>query len=409
MIWFYWISGLLLAAIWLVPVVQLALHFSEVADLTSADWEPPKDAALPSLTIVVPARNEEAEIEPALRSLLQLDYPNYEVVAVNDRSTDRTGEIMDRLATELSARGRLRVVHVKELPSGWLGKLHAMWLGAQTNVAQRNAAQGNATRQGSAAQQGSSDWLLFTDADCVFRPDSLRRAIHYATQTGVDHLVLFPTAHMKSLGERMMIAFPQVMSIFAMRPWKVRDPNARDHMGVGAFNLIRRPAYNAIGTYEKLRFEVVDDIKLGEAVKKSGLHQDVVFGPELVTLRWAVGAAGVVSNLEKNLFAFLQFSVPLVLVVCAITFFLCVGPFLGLLLAPGWARAVFAFAIVMIAMAYVFTGRYMASSPLLFLTCPVSAVVFNVAVLRSAYRTLRDGAVTWRGTRYSLEELRKKR
>src|SRR6478736_2558746 len=286
MIWFYWISGLLLAAIWLVPVVQLALHFSEVADLTSADWEPPKDAALPSLAIVVPARNEEAEIGPALRSLLQLDYPNYEVVAVNDRSTDQTGQIMERLAAEPTAQGRLRVVHVKELPSGWLGKLHAMWLGAK----------GNAARQGSAAQQGTSDWLLFTDADCVFRPDSLRRAIYYATKTGVDHLVLFPTAHMKSLGERMMIAFPQVMSIFAMRPWKVRDPNAHDHMGVGAFNLIRRPAYNAIGTYEKLRFEIVDDIKLGEAVKKSGLRQDVVFGPELVTLRWAVGAAGVVSN-----------------------------------------------------------------------------------------------------------------
>jgi GT2 family glycosyltransferase len=402
MIWlswvsFCWIAGLLLAVIWLVPVVQLALHFSEVADLTSPDWEPPKDAALPSLTIVVPARNEEAEIEPALRSLLQLDYPNYGVVAVNDRSTDRTGEIMERLATEPSAQGRLRVVHVKELPSGWLGKLHAMWLGGKENAA-----------QGSVTQQGSSEWLLFTDADCVFRPDSLRRAIHYATKNSVDHLVLFPTAHMKSLGERMMIAFPQVMSIFAMRPWKVRDPDARDHMGVGAFNLIRRSAYEAIGTYEKLRFEVVDDIKLGATVKKSGLRQDVVFGPDLVSLRWAVGAAGVVNNLEKNLFAFLKFSVPLVLAVCAVTFFLCVCPFLGLLFASGWPRATFAFAIAMIALAYMFTGRYMESSPLLFLTSPVSALIFDAAVLRSAYRTLRDGAVTWRGTKYSLEELKKK-
>src|SRR5258708_33119056 len=128
MIWFYWISGLLLALIWLVPTLQLALHFSEVADLTRPEWEPSKDANLPSLTIVVPARNEEAEIEPALRSLLQLDYPNYEVVAVNDRSTDQTSQIMDRLAPEPTAQGRLLVVHVKELPSGWLRKLHAMWL-----------------------------------------------------------------------------------------------------------------------------------------------------------------------------------------------------------------------------------------------------------------------------------------
>jgi cellulose synthase/poly-beta-1,6-N-acetylglucosamine synthase-like glycosyltransferase len=388
MIWFYWASGLLLAFLWFFPVVQLALHFSEIADLTRPEWEPPEDAILPSLTVVVPARNEEDEIEPALRSLLQLNYPQLTVVAVDDRSSDQTGPIMDQLADEPSALAMLRVMHVNALPPGWLGKVHAMWTGAQ---------------------HARSDWLLFTDADCVFRPDALRRAIQYATTTSTDHLVLFPTAHMKNLGERMMISFPQVMSNFAIRPWKVRDPDARDHIGVGAFNLIRRSAYDAIGTYEKLRLEVVDDIKMGEAIKKSGLRQDLVFGPGLVTLRWAVGAAGVVSNLEKNLFAFLRFHLGLVLAVCIAVFFLCVWPFLGLILAPGWARAGFAVAVAGIAVAYAITGRYMSSSPLLFLTCPVSALIFDVAVLRSAYRTLRDGAVTWRGTKYPLAELKKKR
>ncbi|MCU1220909.1 MAG: hypothetical protein JWN42_2106 [Candidatus Angelobacter sp.] len=385
----FWISGLLLALIWLVPTLQLVLHASEVADLTQPEWNPPQDAALPSLAIVVPARNEEVEIEAALRSLLQLNYPQYQIVAVNDRSTDQTGAIMERLAAEPASAGKLRVLHVRDLPSGWLGKLHAMWLGAQQN---RN------------------DWLLFTDADCVFHPDSLRRAIHYATAntTAVDHLVLFPTAHMKTLGERMMIAFPQVMSSFAMRPWKVRDPQARDHVGVGAFNLIRRSAYEAIGTYEKLRLEVVDDLKLGETIKKAGLRQDVVFGPELVSLRWAVGATGVVANLEKNLFAFLQFRISLVLAVCAVTFFLCVCPFVGLFLATSWARLGFGTAVALIALAYTFTGRYMASSPLLFLTCPIAAIVFAFATLQSAFLALRDGAITWRGTKYPLSELKKK-
>jgi len=402
-IWFYWITGLLLALIWLVPTVQLALHSSEVADLNQPRWNPPPDAALPSLTIVVPARNEEAEIEPALRSVLELNYPRFEIVAVNDRSTDQTGAIMDRIAAEPAAQGRLRVIHVRNLPAGWLGKVHAMWLGSQGNASQKNAA------QGTAAQQITSDWLLFTDADCVFRPDCLRRAIHYATKTATDHLVLFPTAHMKTLGERMMIGFPQVMASFVMRAWKVRDPNARDHIGVGAFNLVRRSAYEAIGTYEALRLEVVDDIKLGEAIKKAGLRQDVVFGHEFVSLRWAVGAAGVVANLEKNLFAFLRFRVSLALVVCALTLFLCVCPFLGLLLAPGWARAPFAVAIAMIALVYTLTGRYMASSPWMFLTCPIAALIFAFATLQSAFIAVRDGAITWRGTRYPLEELRKKR
>lgn len=402
MTWLFWITGLLLALIWLVPTVQLALHSSEVADLNQPRWNPPPDAALPSLTIVVPARNEEAEIGPALRSLLQLNYPRFEVVAVNDRSTDQTGAIMDRIAAEPAAQGRLRVIHVRDLPAGWLGKVHAMWLGSHRNAAQGNAAQGSGTRQ------SPSDWLLFTDADCVFQADCLRRAIHYANTTATDHLVLFPTAYMKTLGERMMIGFPQVMASFAMRAWKVRDPNARDHIGVGAFNLVRRSAYEAIGTYEALRLEVVDDIKLGEAIKKAGLRQDVVFGHELVSLRWAVGAAGVVANLEKNLFAFLRFRVSLALVVCAVTFFLCVCPFLGLLLAPGWARAPFAVAIAMIALAYTLTGRYMASSPWMFLTCPIAALVFSFATLQSAFIAMRDGGITWRGTKYSLEELRKK-
>jgi cellulose synthase/poly-beta-1,6-N-acetylglucosamine synthase-like glycosyltransferase len=179
MILFWWITGFLLAAIWLVPVVQLVLHFSEVADLTQPEWEPPKDVELTSLTIVVPARNEEAEIEEALRSLLQLNYPQYEIVAVNDRSTDLTGDIMERLAAEPTSQGRLRVIHVKDLSAGWLGKVHAMWTGAQQAGLQSRP-------------QFMSDWILFTDADCVFAADSVRRAVHYALKTGTDHLVLFP-------------------------------------------------------------------------------------------------------------------------------------------------------------------------------------------------------------------------
>src|SRR4051812_34356914 len=105
MIWFFWVTGLLLAAIWSVSMLQFAFHFSEVSDLTGHEWAAAQDASLPSLAIVVPARNEEAEIEPALRSLLQLDYPDYRVIAVNDRSTDQTGQIMDRVAAEAAAQG----------------------------------------------------------------------------------------------------------------------------------------------------------------------------------------------------------------------------------------------------------------------------------------------------------------
>src|SRR5262249_42701958 len=152
--------------------------------------------------------------------------------------------------------------------------------------------------------------------------------------------------------------------------------------GVGAFNLIRRSAYEAIGTYEKLRLEVVDDIKLGESIKRAGLRQDIVCGPGLVSLRWGAGAAGIIGNLEKNLFAFLRFRISLVFACCAVTIFLCVLPFAGLVFAPGLARVSFAVAVAMIAMAYSLTARYAAGSGWLFLTCPFSAILFVVAVLR---------------------------
>src|SRR3954462_5486076 len=137
----YWISGLLLALIWLVPTLQLALHFSEVADLTQPEWNSPQESPFPSLTIVVPARNEEAEIEAALRSLLRLDYPQYQIVAVNDRSTDQTGTIMERLASEPPSAGKLHVLHVRELPSGWLGKVHAMGVGCDKKATKKKGGQ----------------------------------------------------------------------------------------------------------------------------------------------------------------------------------------------------------------------------------------------------------------------------
>jgi glycosyltransferase involved in cell wall biosynthesis len=385
MVWFYWISGLALGVVWSVAVLQAVLNFSRIADVTATEWAPADDASLPSLTIVVPARNEEAALEPALRSLLGLNYPEYQVIAVNDRSSDATGEIMDRLARE--AGGRLRVVHVKDLPAGWLGKTHAMWLGAQ---------------------QGSGEWILFTDADCIFHPEALRRALFYAVTKQVDHLVMLPTLIMQSFGEKMMLSFFPTVALLALRLWKVSDPKARDHAGAGAFNLVRRAAYEQAGTFKKLRLEIVEDLKLGEAIKLAGLRSDVVLGPDMVRLRWAVGAMGFVGNLEKNLFAFLQFRLSLAVAACFGLAFLGIWPFAGLVLAPGWAKLGFAIAVAMCAAVYWRMAPYSGVPFLYFLTYPISAGLTVFATLQSAFSAVRSGGVTWRGTWYALSELRKK-
>jgi hypothetical protein len=294
---------------------------------------------------------------------------------------------MNRLAAGPASAGRLRVRHLTELPPRWLGKTHAMWMGAQ---------------------QTSSEWILFTDADCVFRPDALRRAVYYAVSKSLDHLALMPTFHMQTWGERMIISFPQVAGGFVFRPWKVSDPEAHDSIGIGAFNLVRRQAYLTMGTFEALRLEVVDDLKFGEAVKKARLRQDVVFGRGLVTLRWIEGAWGVVRILEKNLFAFLKFRLSLALTACLLLVFLNVWPFLGAIVAPGLSRLPFLLTLAMIGLRYYQSEPVTGAPTIVFLATPISALLTAIAIIASAYNALRNGGVTWRGTTYPLEELRKK-
>jgi len=404
----HWIAGGILALAWFSRIVEAAFGMPRIADITRPEWDrrPATPSGEPRVSVIVPARNEEEHIRETLLDLLALDYSNYEIIAVDDRSTDRTGEIMDEVAAcsadtlvrasaartlpadaERTVRGtRLKVIHISELPSGWLGKTHAMW---------------------TAGQQASGDWLLFTDADVRFKPDSLRRAVAYAEAERADHVVLFPRMIMKRPGERMMIAFFQALFVFGHRPWKVADPKARDHMGVGAFNLLRRSVYDAVGTYRALRMEVLDDMKLGKVVKNEGFAQRNVFGEDLISLRWAKGAFGIVNNLTKNFFAVLSFQWPRTLACILGLGFLNLGPFLGVWLAHGWARVPYAIALASLFLIYYGMSSRSAIPTYYFFLHPVSTSLFMYTLLLSMLHTLWNDGIVWRGTKYPLEELRK--
>ena len=197
------------------------------------------------------------------------------------------------------------------------------------------------------------------------------------------------------------------MFMFGHRPWKVADPSTDDHMGVGAFNLVRRKVYDAVGTYEALRMEVLDDMKLGKVVKKAGFRQRNVFGGELISIRWAHGAMGIVENLTKNFFAVLSFQTwRTVLSVFGLAF-LNFGPFLGIFLAHGWARLPYAVALGSMLAIYIGISRRSGVPAYYFLLHPVSAALFIYTLLRSMVLTLWNDGIVWRGTKYPLEELRK--
>ena len=388
---FHWIAGTILALAWFSRILDAARGMPRIADIARPEWDldPETPEGEPRVSIIVPARNEEENVTETLRRLLSLEYTNYEIIAVNDRSTDGTGRLMDEIAAETgrdASPKRLRIIHVAGLPSGWLGKTHAMWTATQT---------------------ATGNWLLFTDADVLFKPDSLRRAIAYAESEKADHVVLFPRMIMKSPWERMMIAFFQALFVFGHRPWKVADPAAKDHMGVGAFNLVRRSVYEAVGTYQALRMEVLDDMKLGKVIKNAGYVQRNVFGEDLISLRWAKGALGVVNNLTKNFFAVLSFQWWRTVASIIGLGFLNLGPFLGLWLAHGWARIPYGIALASIVGIYYGMSSLSDVPGYYFVLHPISTTLFMYTLTRSMVHTLRNHGIVWRGTKYPLKDLRK--
>jgi glycosyltransferase involved in cell wall biosynthesis len=376
------VTAWLIALTWIWKVIAAAFGLPRVPNLLDPQHNI-SPAGSPSITVIVPARNEAADIAATLHSLLAQDYPNLQIIAVDDRSTDQTGAIMDSIAIQHPEK--LRALHVTELPSGWLGKTHAMAL---------------------AAHQAPTDYLLFTDADALFHPTAIRLALANAVATHADHLITVPTTLIKRWDEAAILGFFQIFSLWGGRPWRIANPKAkRDALGIGAFNLLRREAYQQIGGFESLRMEIVEDIGLGRRIKRAGLAQRIAFGRGLVSLHWASGTAGLVNVMTKNLWAALRFYISLALLGCLWLLTFCVAPAIGLFFTTTRVPAILTLAAV--AYAYRLLNRHFGISAWNALFFPFSALVFVFTLLRSMLITLKQGGIIWRGTFYSLAELRK--
>ncbi len=246
------------------------------------------DEKAPPLSIVVAACNEEEKIAPAFRSLMAQEYPGpLQIVAVDDRSTDSTPALLDGLAAEALPGTQVLVLHLDHLPSGWLGKTHALYQGAQL---------------------ASGDWILFTDADVVFGPSALSRGVRFAEREKLDHLVAFFGLDLRGFWENVFGLAFSLFFFLRFRPWHVRNPRRKEYLGVGGFNLIRRTAYEAIGTHRAIALEVADDMELGHRVKIAGFASDVVGAKDLVQVRWQEGLSGLMNGLTKNAYAALHYS-----------------------------------------------------------------------------------------------------
>jgi glycosyltransferase involved in cell wall biosynthesis len=347
------------------------------------DFAPSADAECPGISLIFAARDEEEKLPAALATLSQLDYPNLQIIAVDDRSQDSTRQILVEFAR---ADSRASVVHVESLPSGWLGKPHALQ---------------------KAYEVSTGEWLLFTDADVRFTPDALRRAVSLVKQRDADHLTLFGDVEMHGFWETTLITFFGMAFHLSTDPYSVSNPHSWTYVGVGAFQLLKRSTYEAVGTHRRLAMEVVDDMKLGKIVKQAGFRSCVGLAQNAVVIRWHAGLRNLVRGVTKNFFAALGYNVALVLLAAMAMLLLSLAPFITVLAGRGWIRIFAAIAVAIAIAFHVGVNIVMRVSPLYALTHPLGALLFCYMLLRSTAVTLWRGGVTWRGTFYPLEELKR--
>jgi len=375
----FWISATAFLA-WLVFALVAGRGAASIARLEDQTPCPPDEC--PNVSIVVAARDEEHAIEDALKTLLAQDLPRLEIVAVNDRSADRTGALLDALA---QGDARLTVVHVTELPPRWLGKNHALHLGAA---------------------RARGELILFTDADVHFAPDAVRRALTYLHEHALDHLTVLPDVVMKG---PLLQAFTATFSIlFAgfTRPWKARDPSSAAHLGIGAFNLVRAQAYRARGGHLAIALRPDDDLRLGRLMKSEGGRQDVLFGQGALSVEWYRTVGEVVRGFEKNAFAGYDYRLWLQVLATPLQLLFGVWPFVGVFVTEGPARWMSLAAVVIALAAVAGTRRSSSVNPLVAPLFPVVVLVFVYIQWRATLLTLWRGGITWRGTFYPLSELR---
>jgi len=335
---------------------------------------------VPSVTVIVAARDEAARIESSLRQLLAQRDVELELIVVDDRSEDDTPAILQRLAGEDS---RLRPIRVDELPEGWLGKSHACHL---------------------AAAEARGEWLLLTDGDAWMKPDLVRRAIDAAIDEGVDHLCLAPAeSHATLFGQAALLNF-------AMGLLMAGGAANRDYrwgiVGVGAFNLVRATAYHDVGGHQALRLAVVEDLGLSQRLRRRGYRSRLFHCGNELLVDWAPTASSFVRALEKNFFALFQFRTGLALAFVLFQLSLIALPLLGVWHGGllGWLAALAPFSLILPSLPIT---RWFGWNPAVPLLAPFFGVYVVAALIHSMTRALMRGGIVWRDTFYSLETLRK--
>jgi cellulose synthase/poly-beta-1,6-N-acetylglucosamine synthase-like glycosyltransferase len=369
-------AGWIATSIWILINSSRIKKLKDVPEITGV--------AEPGVAIIIAVRNEEAELEQALKSVCNLTYNNYRVIIINDRSTDSTPAILNRMA---ASDTRISIMTIDELPKGWLGKNHALYQGYLAS---------------------NEEWLLFTDADILYGRDALRKAITYALANHLDHLTALPEITSQSNLFKSVVNIFAVMLEARLRPWAASNPRSNASIGIGAFNLVKRSAYEKAGTHLPISLRPDDDLKLGESIKKAGLRQDVVYGEKEISLAWYNSLDEFIRGLMKNTFAVANYNLLLATGSAILTFIVFVLP-LPLLFFMGQTGQLMAVAILITQVILLTCKKGVHGKWWHALLIPFAGTVMVYIIVKSAVKTLQQGGIYWRDSFYSLDELKQQR
>jgi cellulose synthase/poly-beta-1,6-N-acetylglucosamine synthase-like glycosyltransferase len=337
----------------------------------------------PLLSVIVAARNEEKQIKASIQSQLKQTYQSIEWILVNDRSTDHTGRIIENLKKE---DPRIKVIHIEDLPEGWLGKNHALYTGSKL---------------------ASGKWLLFTDADVKYEKEAFAKALHYFERQQIDYLTAAPNLNANSFWLKTFVAFFLMGFSYFKRPWMANNQKSKIGTGIGAFILVTKEAYEKFGSHKRVKMRPDDDLQLGMKMKREGYKQRIVTALNLIEVEWYGSLREAFVGLEKNTFAGLNYRMSMV-------FFAVFGIFVGHILpfitvfSANKALALISLGNILgSGILYVLIIRKMTLfSPALFLVLPITALLFIYSIIRASLLTFKRGGIVWRGTTYKLRELR---
>lgn len=376
------VGSLMVGVLCLLVILETGLVLRNLSHLRPlGSVEAPALERWPRVSVIMTARDEVQDVGKAVGSRLADDYPDFEVVLVDDRSTDGSGDAARAVG---DADPRFALVRIDELPTGWLGKVHALQRGYET---------------------ATGEWLLFSDADVVVESGTLRRAIGFCEHEGIDQLALVPSFQSGSfLMDGAWTVFLRGLIALA-DPGKVRDPRSKVVLGSGGFNLVRRSAFEATGGFPYLRMETADDVALASIVKEAGGRVEMIDGARHATLANYRSIAELMRGIEKNGSTTAAIPFPLLLLAFIALGATLFAPFAAMAMGPGWLR------ILGVVAAVAYTGSEMYAlwrntrmwAPAVI--WPLAYLIMAYAMIRATWLAHRNGGIYWRDTFYTLAEL----